>query len=67
MKRFSPDEKMMILLYSPGTRSGLISELKTMQNQLMISEKRLLGLSENVLQKLSEMSDAEFEGMDFFE
>lgn len=67
MKRFSPDEKMMILLYSPGTRLGLISELKTMQNQLMISEKRLFNLSERVLQKLNEMSDSEFENMDFFE
>lgn len=67
MKRFSPDEKMMILLYSPGTRLGLISELKTMQNQLMISEKRLFNLSESVLQKLNEMSDLEFENMDFFE
>lgn len=67
MKRFSPDEKMMILLYSPGTRLGLISELKTMQNQLMISEKRLFNLSEHVLQKLNEMSDSEFENMDFFE
>lgn len=67
MIRFSTDEKMMILLYSPGTRSGLIAELKTMQNQLMISEKRLLSLSESVLQKLNEMSDAEFEDMDFFE
>lgn len=67
MKRFSPDEKMMILLYSPGTRLGLISELKTMQNQLMISEKRLFNLSERVLQKLNEMSDSEFEDMDFFE
>ena len=67
MIKFSTDEKMMILLYSPGTRSGLIAELKTMQNQLMISEKRLLSLSESVLQKLNEMSDAEFEGKDFFE
>lgn len=67
MIKFSTDEKMMILLYSPGTRSGLIAELKTMQNQLMISEKRLLSLSESVLQKLNEMSDAEFEDMDFFE
>lgn len=67
MKQFSPDEKMMILLYSPGTRLGLISELKTMQNQLMISEKRLFNLSESVLQKLNEMSDLEFENMDFFE
>lgn len=67
MIEFSPDEKMIVLLYSPGTRSGLISELKTMQNQLMISEKRLLNLSERVLQKLNKMSDAEFEDMDFFE
>lgn len=67
MIEFSPDEKMMILLYSPGTRSGLIAELKMMQSQLMISEKRLLCLSESVLQKLNKMNDAEFEDMDFFE
>lgn len=67
MIEFSPDEKMMILLYSPGTRSGLIAELKMMQSQLMVSEKRLLRLSESVLQKLNKMNDAEFEDMDFFE
>lgn len=67
MIRFSQDEKMIILLYSPGTRSGLIAELKMMQSQLMISEKRLLRLSESVLQKLNKMNDAEFEDMDFFE
>lgn len=67
MIEFSPDEKMMILLYSPGTRSGLIAELKMMQSQLMISEKRLLRLSESVLQKLNKINDAEFEDMDFFE
>lgn len=67
MIEFSPDEKMMILLYSPGTRSGLIAELKMMQSQLMISEKRLLRLSESVLQKLNKMNDAKFEDMDFFE
>ena len=67
MIEFSPEEKMMILLYSPGTRSGLIAELKMMQSQLMISEKRLLRLSESVLQKLNKMNDAEFEDMDFFE
>lgn len=67
MIEFSLDEKIMILLYSPGTRSGLIAELKMMQRQLMISEKRLLRLSESVLQKLNKMNDAEFEDMDFFE
>lgn len=67
MITFSPDEKMMILLYSPGTRLGLITELQTMQNQLMISEKRLLRLSKNLLQKLEKMNDAEFEQLNFFE
>lgn len=67
MIEFSLDEKIMILLYSPGTRSGLIAELKMMQSQLMISEKRLLRLSESVLLKLNKMNDAEFEDMDFFE
>ena len=67
MIEFSLDEKIMILLYSPGTRSGLIAELKMMQSQLMISEKRLVRLSESVLQKLNKMNDAEFEDMDFFE
>ena len=67
MITFSPDEKMMILLYSPGTRQGLIAELQTMQNQLMISEKRLLHLSMSLLQKLEKMNDAEFEQLNFFE
>lgn len=67
MITFSPDEKMMILLYSPGTRQGLIAELQTMQNQLMISEKRLLRLSKSLLQKLEKMNDAEFEQLNFFE
>lgn len=35
--------------------------------KMMISEKRLLRLSESVLQKLNKMNDAEFEDMDFFE
>lgn len=67
MITFSPDEKMMILLYSPGTRQGLIAELQTMQNQLMISEKRLLRLSKSLLRKLEKMNDAEFEQLNFFE
>ena len=58
MIEFSLDEKIMILLYSPGTRSGLIAELKMMQSQLMISENRLLRFSESVMQNLNKMNDA---------
>ena len=30
--RFTDDEWMLMMLYSPGTRTGLIAELQTMQN-----------------------------------
>ena len=59
----SPDPPAAFLL----AQAHLIAELKMMQSQLMISEKRLLRLSESVLQKLNKMNDAEFEDMDFFE
>ena len=32
--RFTDDEWMLMMLYSPGTRTGLIEELQTMQKSL---------------------------------
>lgn len=31
--RFTDDEWMLMMLYSPGTRTGLIAELQTMQKK----------------------------------
>ena len=64
--RFTPDEMMVILLYSPGSRLGLIQELNTMKQQLTPRERKLKNLTERVLEKLDQLSDEEFDALDFF-
>ena len=64
--RFTPDEMMVILLYSPGNRLGLIQELNTMKQQLTPRERKLKNLTERVLEKLDQLSDEEFDALDFF-
>lgn len=54
------DEKMLILLYSPGTRMGLYGALQQMKEQLEEDETELLDLTNSVLQKLSDMDDEVF-------
>ena len=44
--KFTPDEQMVVMLYSPGTRLGLIAELTVMKRQLTPGEKKLKALSE---------------------
>lgn len=63
---FSQEEKMIVLLYSPGTRLGLIAELTAMKTQLTPVEKKLRSLADSVLYKLERMTDTEFEHHDFF-
>ena len=38
MKEFTRDERIMMMLYNPGTRAGLIAELEAMRLQLTPSE-----------------------------
>lgn len=45
------DEKMLIMLYSPGTRMGLCGVLKEMKEQLQDDETELLSLTDSVLKK----------------
>lgn len=66
MIRFSTEEQMMVLLYSPGTRPGLIAELNAMKQQLTPRERRLNKLADSVLAKLNQITDEEFEHLDFF-
>ena len=66
MIRFSSEEQMMVLLYSPGTRPGLIAELNAMKQQLTPRERRLNKLADSVLAKLNQTTDEEFEHLDFF-
>lgn len=66
MIAFSPEEQMIVLLYSPGTRPGLIAELVTLKQQLTASEKKLNRLADSVLSKLEQITDEAFESLDFF-
>ena len=66
MKRFTKDERMMMMLYNPGTRAGLIAELEAMRLQLTPTERRLKRLSKSVLEKLDGMTDAEFDNLDLY-
>ena len=60
MIRFNKEEKNLICLYDPGSRDGLIRELRKMQKALMPDEDDLEALTRSVLAKLERMTDAEY-------
>jgi len=60
MIRFNTEEQNLICLYDPGSREGLIHELREMQKDLMPDEKDLEALTRSVLAKLERMTDAEY-------
>lgn len=66
MNDFTRDERIMMMLYNPGTRAGLIAELEAMRLQLTPGEKRLKRLSGSVLNKLNGMTDAEFDRLELY-
>lgn len=66
MNDFTRDERIMVMLYNPGTRAGLIAELEAMRLQLTPGERRLKRLSGSVLEKLNGMTDAEFDRLELY-
>ena len=64
--RFTKEESMLMMLYNPGRREGLIRELAGMKVQLAPEEKRLSRLTDKVIKKLNAMDDATFEGLDLY-
>lgn len=64
MMDFTPDELHLMMLYSPGTRTGLIAELTEMQKELTWRDRNLRRWTASVLQKLIEMTDTEFDSLD---
>ena len=66
MIRFSPEEQMLMMLYSPGDRPGLSAELEAMKTQLNKRERKLRGLTESVLEKLAQISDDDFLQLDLY-
>ena len=66
MKEFTRDERIMMMLYNPGTRAGLMAELEAMRSQLTPPERRLARLSKGILEKLAGMTDEEVDSMELY-
>ena len=62
---FDHEELMLMMLYNTGTRQGLVRELRLMQCYLMPDETALRELSEDVIEKLKLLTDAEFSELEF--
>ena len=66
MTDFTRDEMICMMLYNPGTREGLMAELEAMRSQLTPSEWRLGRLTGSILNKLSGMTDKEFDSLELY-
>lgn len=55
-----------MMLYSPGTLSGLREALTQMKEQLAEDEAELRTLADSVLNKLSAMDDETFERLNLY-
>ena len=62
---FNGEELMLMMLYNSGSRLGLMQELRLMQCYLLPDETALRELSEQVIEKLKLMTDAEFTELEF--
>ena len=60
MTVFTTEEQHLLGLYDPGSRKGLIHELREMQKDLMPDEDDLEALTRSALAKLERMTDAEY-------
>ena len=66
MMDFTHDEMNLMMLYSPGTVSGLREALTQMKAQLAEDEAELRPLADSVLRKLSDMDDETFERLNLY-
>ena len=63
MSKFTLEEKNLICIYNTGSRTGLLSELTQMQTHLEQDETELLELSQSVMDKVTAMSNGEFDSI----
>lgn len=60
------EQQLMAIFNSAGTRQGLISALEEMHGQLTAEDAELKELTNFSLDKLRDMTDAEFDTLDLF-
>ena len=66
MNDFTHAERYMMMLYSPGSKSGLCEALMQMKAQLAEDETALRTLADTVLAKLSDMDEAAFDRLNLY-
>lgn len=58
---FTYEEQQLMSIYNPGTRTGMIQAMAEMRTYLDKDEWELMKLTDSALEKLSQVSDADFE------
>ena len=64
--RFTDDEWMLMMLYSPGTRTGLIEELQKMQKSLTGRDRSQRQWRGGLTATLEEMTDAAYQALELY-
>lgn len=59
--KFTKDEKMLMMLYNSGSRTGLAEELSKMQEKLTKEDRDLKKMIDGLVPKLGQISDTEFD------
>ena len=66
MKNFTYEEINLMSLYNTGNRERLIEVLTEMLSYLTWSEVELRDLTDSTLDKLADMTDAEFDALELY-
>ena len=64
--KFSNDEMNLMCIYDTGTRTGLIKALSEMRGELGADETDLRRLTDSTIEKLSAITDEEFETVELY-
>lgn len=63
---FTNDELNLMCIYNTGTREGTLDALVAMREYLEPDETELRDMTDSVVEKLEQMSDADFEALDLY-
>ena len=63
---FTADERTLLALYLEDTKAQTEENISQMQKELTSAEKELFLLAEDVLEKLSSLTEEEFQQLDLF-
>ena len=63
---FTNDEMNLMCIYDTGSRTGLMNALSEMRKELSADEVELRELTDSTLNKLSAMSDEDYEKLELY-